>query len=194
MTKKIVDARTLSCPQPVMLTIKALEEADEITTIVDNEAARENLCRLGKSQGCEVNIEQKQDGIYLTLKKTKTMPAKENPQSATGIVLFIGSDVLGRGDDHQLGSLLMQKFLHTMSGLTLRPETILLVNNGVKLVIKGSLTAGELGKLEDQGIEIRACGTCLSHFQLTDKVAVGQVSDMYTIADTLLRAEKIISL
>jgi len=193
MTRKIVDARTLSCPQPVMLTIKALEEADEITTIVDNEAARENVCRLGKSQRCEVSIEQKQDGIYLTLKKTKTVPAKEESQSTTGIVLFIGSDVLGRGDD-QLGNLLMQKFLHTLAGLTSRPETILLVNSGVKLVIKGSLTAGELGKLEEQGIEIRACGTCLSHFQLTDKVAVGQVSDMYTIADTLLRAEKIISL
>ena len=194
MTKKIVDARTLSCPQPVMLTIKALEEADEITTIVDNEAARENVCRLGKSHGCEVSIEQKDDGIYLTLRKTGEELPKKDTQYTTGVVLFIGSDVLGRGDDHQLGSLLMQKFLHTLAGLTSRPETILLVNNGVKLVIKGSLTAEALSRLENQGIEIRACGTCLSYFQLTDKVAVGQVSDMYTIADTLLRAEKIISL
>lgn len=130
----------------------------------------------------------------MTLRKTKAGPAKEEPQSATGIVLFIGSDVLGRGEDSQLGSLLMQKFLHTLAGLTLRPETIILVNNGVKLVTEDSLTAGELGHLENQGIEILACGTCLSRFQLTDKVAVGQVSDMYTIADTLLRAEKIISL
>jgi len=194
MTKKIVDARTLSCPQPVMLTIKALEEADEVTTVVDNEAARDNVCRLGKSQGYEVIVEPKEDGIYLTLRKTKAGPAKEEPQPATGVVLFIGSDVLGRGEDYQLGSLLMQKFLHTLAGLTSRPETIILVNNGVKLVTEDSLTAGELGRLENQGIEILACGTCLSHFQLTDKVAVGQVSNMYTIADTLLKAEKVISL
>jgi selenium metabolism protein YedF len=194
MTTKLVDARTLSCPQPVMLTIKALEEADEVITIVDNEAARENVCRLGKSQGCEVKIEQKADGIFLTLRKTRTTELKKDSHSTTGIVLFIGSDVLGRGDDPQLGILLMQKYLHALAGLTTKPEAILLVNTGVKLVVKGSLTAEALDRLQDQGIEIKACGTCLSHFQLNDKVGVGQVSDMYTIADTLMRAEKIISL
>jgi selenium metabolism protein YedF len=113
--------------------------------------------------------------------------------SDTGIALFIGSDVLGRGDDYQLGSLLMQKFLHTVGSLTTRPETILLINNGVKLVTEDSPVLGELRQLESQGIEILACGTCLSRFQLTDKVAVGRVSDMYTIADTLLKAEKVVS-
>ena len=65
---KIIDARNLSCPQPVVLTKNALEEVDEVVTIVDNEAARDNVSRLGKSQGCEVTVEQKDDGIYLTLK------------------------------------------------------------------------------------------------------------------------------
>ena len=111
-----------------------------------------------------------------------------------GVVLFIGSDTLGRGEDHQLGGLLMQKFLHELGGLGSRPETILLANNGVKLVTQDSLVIGELRQLQDQGIDILACGTCLSRFQLTDKVAVGRVSDMYTIADTLLKARKTISL
>jgi len=88
----------------------------------------------------------------------------------------------------------MQSFLHTMGGLTSRPETIILINNGVKLVANDSLVIGELRQLESQGIEILACGTCLSRLQLLDKVAVGQVSNMYTIADTLLRAEKVVSL
>jgi selenium metabolism protein YedF len=191
---KFVDARNLSCPQPVMLTMKALEEAEEVTTIVDNEAARENVARLGRSQGCEVNIQQRDDGIYLTLKKAKGELDKKEPQSATRTVLFLGSDVVGRGDDYQLGSLLMQKFLHTLGGLKSRPETIVLINTGVKLVVGDSLVLGQLRQLESQGIEILACGTCLSRFQLTDKVAVGRVSDMYTIAQTLLEAEKIISL
>lgn len=191
---KLVDARNLSCPQPVMLTMKALEEADEVTIVVDNEAAHENVARLGKSQGCEVNIEQRNDGIYLTLKKAEVELDKKEPQAATRTVLFLGSDVVGRGDDYQLGSLLMQKFLHTLGGLTSRPETIVLINTGVKLVTEDSLVAGELRQLESQGIEILACGTCLSRFQLTDKVAVGRISDMYTIANTMLKAEKIISL
>lgn len=191
---KIIDARNLSCPQPVVLTREALEEVDDVITIVDNEAARDNVSRLGKNQGCEVSVEPKEDGIYLTLRKVRAGPAKEERASATGTVLFIASDVLGRGDNEQLGSLLMQSFLHTVGGLASRPETIIFINNGVKLVTKDSLVLGELRQLENQGIEILACGTCLSRLQLMDKVAVGQVSNMYTIADTLLKAEKTISL
>jgi selenium metabolism protein YedF len=191
---KLVDARNLSCPQPVVLTMKALKETDEVTTIVDNEAARENVSQLGTSQGCEVRIEPKEDGIYLTLRRAEGGPAKRDPQPATGIVLFVGSDILGRGEDYHLGSLLIQKFLHTLGGFTSKPQTILLINNGVKLVTEDSLVLGELRQLENQGIEILACGTCLSRFQLTAKVRVGRVSDMYTIVDTLLKAAKIISL
>jgi selenium metabolism protein YedF len=191
---KTVDARNLSCPQPVVLTKKALEEADEVITIVDNEAARDNVSRLGASQGCEVSIESKKDGIYLTLRKVTAGVVEQEPASATGIVLLVASDVLGRGDNQQLGSLLIQSFLHTVGGLQLKPETIIFINNGVRLVTDDSLVLGELRQLESQGIEVLACGTCLSRLELTDKVAVGKVSNMYTIADTLLRAGKVISL
>ena len=190
---RIVDARNLSCPQPVVLTKKALERADEVVTIVDNETARENVSRLGKSQGCEVSVESKDDDIYLTLRKVEAGLVREESQAA-GTVLFLGSDIIGRGESLQLGNLLMQSFLHTVDGLTSRPETIILMNNGVKLVTEDSPVLGELRRLESQGIEIIACGTCLSRLQLTDKVAVGQVSNMYTIADTLLKAGRVISL
>ncbi len=52
----------------------------------------------------------------------------------------------------------------------------------------------ELRQLESQGVEILACGTCLSRLELMDKIAVGQVSNMYTLADTLLKAKKMIAL
>ncbi len=191
---KTVDVRNLSCPQPVVLTRKALEEADEVITIVDNEAARDNVSRLAKSKGCEVTVEAKKGGIYLTLKKTKAGPAEEKQVPATGIVLLIASDILGRGDNRQLGSLLMQSFLHTVGGLRSSPQTIIFINNGIKLVANDSLVLGELRQLKNQGVEILACGTCLSRLQLIDKVAIGQITNMFTIADTLLRAEKIVSL
>lgn len=191
---KIVDARNLPCPQPVLLTIKALEEADEVTTIVDNETARENVSRLGNSQGCEVTIEQKGDGIYLTLAKKEAEPAKEELATQSGIVIFIASNILGRGENTELGNLLMHSFLNTLGGLNTKPESIIFMNNGVKLVVDDSLVVGELKQLESQGIEILACGTCLSRLNLTDKVAVGRVSNMYNLADTLLKAKKVISL
>ena len=191
---RTIDARNLACPQPVMLTMQALEESDEVITIVDNEAARDNVSRLGKSKGCEVNIEAKKDGIYLTLRKAGALSVQVEAKSATGIALLIGSDILGRGDNQQLGNLLMQSFLHTVGGLKLKPETIIFINSGVKLVTSESPVLGELLQLKSQGVEILACGTCLSRLGLTDKVAVGQVSNMYTIADILLRARKTISL
>ena len=188
---KVIDARALACPQPVVLTMKALEEADEVVTIVDNEPARDNVSRLGKSRGCEVTVEERGDGIYLTLRKAVAGPA-EPPQAATGIVLFIASDVIGRGDD-QLGSILMQSLLHTLGSLTSMPETIVFMNIGVRLVAEDSLVLEDLRRLESQGIEILACGTCLSRLQV-DRLAVGQVSNMHTIADTLFRAERVIAL
>jgi len=111
-----------------------------------------------------------------------------------GIVIFIGSDIIGRGENIELGKLLMQSFLNTIRSLPNRPETILFMNNGVKLVAEGSHVLGELKQLADSGVELLACGTCLSRFGLTDKVEVGQVSNMFTIADTMTRAAKVISL
>src|SRR3989338_1513109 len=192
MTKKTVDARGLPCPQPIMLTMKALAEADEMVIIVDNAVAKENVTRFGKSQGYEVSFEKKEGGIYVTLKKAKVESTEKGDKSASNIALFIGSDVLGRGEDHQLGALLMEKFLHTVGGLPQKPETILLINTGVKLVAEDSLVVGELKQLEAQGVEILACGTCLQRFQLTDKVKAGKISDMYTIADTMFKAGKVV--
>ena len=115
-------------------------------------------------------------------------------KSTSGIVLFIGSDVVGRGENVELGKLLMQSFLNTARSLPNRPETVIFMNNGVKLVAEGSNVLGELKQLADAGVELLACGTCLSRLGLADKVAVGQVSNMFTIADTMTKAAKVISL
>ena len=131
----------------------------------------------------------------MTLKKaTAESPKVEAKPTATGIVLFIGADVVGRGEDHQLGALLMEKFLHTVGGFAQKPEKILLMNTGVKLIAEGSLSIGEMQQLEALGVEILACGTCLQRFQLTDKIKAGKISDMYTIADTMFKAGKVITL
>ena len=191
---KIVDARNLPCPQPVLLTSKALEETDEVITIVDNEAAQENVSRLGDNQNCEVTIEHRDDGTYLKLLRKRNKPVKEKIPTASGIVIFIASDILGRGENIELGKLLMHSFLNTLGGLKPKPESIIFMNNGVKLVAEDSLVIGEIKQLESQGIEVLACGTCLSRLNLMDKIAVGKVSNMYTLAETLLKAAKVLYL
>jgi len=48
--------------------------------------------------------------------------------------------------------------------------------------------------LSERGVEVLACGTCLGYYGLKKKVAVGEVSNMYTIAETMLSAGKVVSL
>ena len=189
-----IDARGLACPHPVVLTKKALEEAEEVTTIVDNETAKENVSRLAASQGCQVSIEEKEGGIYLHLTKTATRLEESLVTPVSGsTLLLIASNSLGRGDE-ELGDILMRSFIHTLGEVTPKPNRIIFINSGVKLVAKGSEVIDDLHALKDQGIEILACGTCLGYYNLKEAVEVGQVSNMYDITSALLQAGKIIAI
>ncbi len=192
---KIVDARGLACPHPVLLTSKALPEADEVVTIVDNEAAKENVSRLAASQGFQVSVEEKEEGIYLHMtRSTVTKPQEPGIIPVPGAtLLLIASDGLGRGSE-ELGGILMRSFIYTLSEVTPRLNRIIFINSGVKLVTKGSEVLDDLHTLESQGIEILACGTCLGYYNLKGSVEVGQISNMYDIALALLQAVKIIAI
>jgi len=63
----------------------------------------------------------------------------------------------------------------------------------VKLTVEGSLVLEDLQALEQRDVEILACGTCLGHFGLKDKIVVGQVSNMYSIAEALLAAGSVVA-
>jgi len=195
---KIVDARGLACPQPVILTRKALQESDAVTTIVDNETARGNVSRMAARQGYQVKVEEREDGIYLHLTKeekpVEAMASQPVAAPASGpLVLTVPGDIMGRGDQ-ELGGILVRAFFHTLSEVEPLPDTIIFFNSGVKLVVEGSPVVEDLQALKAQGVEILACGTCLGHYELKDRVAVGEVSNMYTIAETLLGAGKVVSL
>jgi len=66
-----VDARGLSCPVPVIKTKAALEElgSGEILVLVDEEAARENVCRLARSLGCSVDVAGGGEEFRLTIRR-----------------------------------------------------------------------------------------------------------------------------
>jgi selenium metabolism protein YedF len=190
----VVDARGLACPEPVVLTSRALEKADEITTIVDNQVAKENVSRLARSKGFRVKIEAKEGLFYLHLKRESAQCETASCQPVSGpTILLIGSDTFGRGSE-ELGQLLMRSFLHTLSEVSPLPDQVIFLNSGVRLVVDGSPVLDDLRVLEDQGIEILACGTCLGYYEIKDRVAVGQISNMYDIASALLSAGKVIEL
>lgn len=197
---KTVDARGLACPQPAILTRAALAEADAVLAIVDNETARQNVTRMAEKAGWSVRAEAREDGIYLHIGKVKAeakveaeVEAKAEAGTAGPLVLVIPGDTMGRGDD-ELGAILIRGFFHAVGQVSPQPDTLIFFNSGVKLVVAGSPVLEDLRALCDQGVEILACGTCLGHYGLKEKVAVGEVSNMYTIAETLLRAGKVVYL
>jgi selenium metabolism protein YedF len=201
---KVIDARGWECPRPVLETKKALQTENVITVIVDNRAARENVTRLADKSGCRVRVEEKDDGVYLHMEKSGDATAQEKtaqqPEmesyityTSGKIALFIGSDTVGSGSD-ELGGILMRGLMHTLTEVEPKPDIIALMNNGVKLAISDSPVLDDLKTLADGGTEILVCGTCLNYFQLTDSIAVGQISNAYTIAETLLQAGKVVRL
>lgn len=109
------------------------------------------------------------------------------------IVLVVASESMGRGDD-DLGRVLMRNHLHVLTEVEPRPDMMVFLNSGVKLATEGSPALEDLQALEQAGATLLLCGTCLAHFELKDKVAVGEVSNMFAISETLLRAAKVITL
>ncbi len=196
---KVVDARGLPCPQPVILTRNALQESESVTTIVDNETARQNVQRMAQGIGADVQVETREDGIYLHIARQPQPQAEAQPAAgaapASGpLVLVVPGEFMGRGDDPELGGILIRAFFHTLGEVEPLPDTIIFFNAGVKLVVEGSAVVEDLKALCGRGVKVLACGTCLGHFGLKDKIAVGEISNMYTIAETMLGAGKVVSL
>lgn len=194
---RVIDARGLACPQPVLRTKKAIAEESRVTTIVDGETARQNVTRMAERQGCNVQAEEREDGIYLSI--TREGEAASEAQAAPGtapaagpLVVSVASEFMGRGDD-VLGNILIRAFFHTLGEVEPVPDVLVFYNSGVKLAVEGSPVLEDLRDLEEGGIRLLICGTCLGHYELKDKVAVGEVSNMYAIAETLLGAAKVVS-
>ncbi|MDJ0762704.1 MAG: sulfurtransferase-like selenium metabolism protein YedF [Myxococcota bacterium] len=196
-----VDARGLPCPQPVVLTNKAIEEDDAITVIVDNEIAKENVALFAKSKGFEVRVEQADSEFKIHLTGTKqAAPGASSDGVACGdsspsgpIVLTLTSDTIGRGSD-ALGEILMTALVQTIGEVTPCPEVIVLMNSGVKLACKGSKVIEDLKDLVARDIKLLVCGTCLGFYELTDRVLVGQVSNTFEVATQMMNASKVVSL
>ena len=106
-------------------------------------------------------------------------------------VVAIDADTMGRGND-ELGNVLIKSFIYVVSQLKELPKAMVLYNGGAKLCTEGSECLEDLKNMEEHGVEILACGTCLSFFDMKEKIAVGKISNMYDIVDTLNNAEKII--
>ena len=194
-----VDARGLACPQPVIETRKAMQQAERVRTLVDSETSMTNVSRMAEKAGWQVNVVTQGDEFQIDLVKGDALPeAAPLPVGKTevlsgSLVLAVSSDVMGRGDD-ELGGILMRSFFHTLGEVEPLPHTILFFNTGARLACEGSPVLDDLRALEAKGVEILVCGTCLGFFEIKDQLGVGVVSNMYDIAEAMLGAGKVVNL
>ena len=102
----------------------------------------------------------------------------------TSEVVLIGSDMLG-APDPQLGGVLMGNFLRLMGDRDELPSYIILWNGGVRLAAVDSAHLDHLKRLQQRGVSIILCRTCVEYFGLDDKVDAGEIDGMVRIQDIL---------
>ena len=196
---RVVDALGKQCPIPVVMAKKALAELqtpDTLEILVDNEAAVQNLSKLAAS--CQLPVRAEKTGekrFSVTMEVSAPVrPAEETvcaPDARGDLVVAVGSNCMGNGKE-ALGKTLMKGFLYAVSQLPTLPKTMLFYNSGAYLTCAGSDSLEDLKFMEAQGVEIRTCGTCLDFYKLKETLAVGSITNMYAIAETLAAAGKVI--
>lgn len=89
---------------------------------------------------------------------------------------------------------LMAKYLELLGQYEKLPAALCFYTDGVKLVVDGSPVLELLQGLEERGVRLLVCSTCLDHFGLTGKVRVGIVGGMTDILEAQQRAGKVVTL
>ena len=191
----ILDMTGRACPLPVIHAKKAIKAArpgETVSILVDNDAARQNLQKMAEGLGHEFSHESQNDGAILVgIKISAGGRALED--DGAGLVVAIGRNSLG-GANEELGQTLMKSFIFTLTELDPPPEHLLFFNGGVWLTTAGAATVDDLAALAAKGSQIGTCGACLNYFKLTDKLAVGQVTNMLAIVSAMAQARKLINL
>jgi selenium metabolism protein YedF len=191
----ILDMTGQACPRPVVEAKKALKTArpgDTVSILVDNDIARQNLQKMAEGLGHEFNHERRDDGNILADIKISA-GGRILEDDGAGLVVAIGRDCLG-GANEELGQSLMKSFIFSLTELAAPPEQIVFFNGGARLTTEGAATLDDLAALAGKGSRISTCGACLNYFKLTDKLAIGQVTNMYAIVTAMAQARKLISL
>jgi selenium metabolism protein YedF len=203
MNEHTVDARTLKCPQPLMMAKKALEgmrAGERLRVQIDNETARDNLMRFLRDNGM-TPVLSSEGGVYTIavekvldaapLGDTEAYCAPDRPLA--GPVIVLNHNGMGSGSE-ELGRVLLQACVFTLKDISPLPSVILCYNAGVLVAAEGAPTVPALADLVRRGVTLLLCGTCVDYYELKGKIAVGTISNMYEILQRVSTSERVITL
>lgn len=197
---KKVDVLGKACPVPVIEAKKALREDDAVEVLVDNEISVQNLEKMAKQLNYDYSHEKDEAGHFVVAiakgEGSAVTASEAAPQAGQWLakddyVVQVDSNHMGQGDD-ELGKTLMKSFIYALSEQDVLPTTMLFYNSGAFLTTKDSEVLADLKKMEEKGVAIATCGLCADYYDLTDQIAVGTVTNMYAIIETLRQADRIV--
>lgn len=201
---RIVDTKGQLCPAPLIAAKKALKETatgESFVILTDNKTSFDNLSRFLKDNKAE--FETTETGGVWTLTVTKKNGLERDIKAEDyctpvishfekgNYVVAITSDKMGEGDA-ELGHLLIGNFIKALKDLDKLPQHIVFYNRGVTLAVKDSEFIEHIKDLEKMGVEIHLCGTCVNYYKLENSIAVGTLSNMYSIAEIMASAGNVI--
>jgi selenium metabolism protein YedF len=201
---KILDAKGLKCPMPLIETKKALKEMDgdeSLRILIDNETSVKNVEHFLNDNGLESSRSQK-NGVYeIVVNKQESNLENVQPEAycapgkekSTSYVVMFAKDRLGEGSD-ELGNALVGAMLNSLKAQDTLPEKIIFMNSGINLVTNGSLFIDQIKQMEENGVGVITCGTCLDYFGKMENLAAGRVSNMHEILESMVGVEKVINI
>ena len=194
-----MDAKGLACPMPVIKAKKALEEIQEgvVDVVVSDDVPKENVLKFAKSINCNAEvIKDESDEKIIRIIKGNVCESDvvDEPKVENGDeVIAIMSNRMGTGND-ELGGVLIKSYLFALNECTPMPKAVVFLNGGVELTTNNKACVEHIKSLEEKGVEILSCGTCLDYYGLKEELKVGSITNMYTIVELMKSASKVITI
>lgn len=203
-----IDMKGQPCPIPVIMAKKALGApgATGVEVIVDNIVAVQNLEKMARGYGYA--FAQRQNAASEWAAQIDMQGAAPPPQNNAAptvavtapaaranapLVVLVTSNQMGAGAE-ELGKILIKGFVFSLTQLPTPPECVIFLNSGAQLTVQGANTVPDLQNLAAMGTGIYTCGTCLNYYNLTEQLAVGEITDMMGITTRLAAAGRLITL
>jgi hypothetical protein len=108
-------------------------------------------------------------------------------------VVLVTNNGMGNANE-PLQQLLFGKYVELILQNESLPAAFCFYTDGVKLVCEGSPVLERLSTLENKGVRLIVCSTCLNYFELTGSLRVGLVGGMGDILEAQMKAEKVITI
>ncbi|MCL2816952.1 MAG: sulfurtransferase-like selenium metabolism protein YedF [Clostridiales bacterium] len=199
--EKLIDARGMECPMPVIATKKALADLDcgKLVALVDSEEARDNILRLAANLNLSATVQRQAGDFSVEINKPspekRPFPSLEvtaGPAVADWVLLVTG-ETIGRGSE-ELGRVLIKTFFYALLSEDFPPAALVFMNGGVRLTCQGSPVLEHILALQARGSKVVSCGTCLDYFKLKNQLCAGSISNMYDITQTMAQTPKLVTL